>query len=87
VAVKQFLERLGFSTKNEQGHEIGCMCRPCMVARELKRRKPFKPGTVGYLLQEAARKRREQREQRQLNMSDETGEWPSNGLGNDDEFE
>lgn len=59
MAIKRFLEMLGFSTRNAQGHEIGCACRRCMVSRELARQKPFKPGTVGWFLQEAARKRRE----------------------------
>ena len=56
--MKKFLELLGFPTKNKRGHDLGCTCAECMEAR--KRREPFEPGTVGHVLQEAMKKRREE---------------------------
>jgi hypothetical protein len=56
--VKKLLELLGFPTKNKRGHDLGCACAECMADR--KSREPFKPGTVGHLLQEIEKKRREE---------------------------
>ena len=58
MAVKRFLELLGFSATNAQGHEIGCLCEECMAARERREGEPFRPGTVGAMIQEVLAKRR-----------------------------
>jgi hypothetical protein len=56
--MKKFLELLGFSTKNKRGHELGCSCAECVAARAS--REPFEPGTIGHVLQEIEKKRREE---------------------------
>jgi hypothetical protein len=64
MGVKRFLELLGLPSTNEQGHELGCACDHCMAARERAQREPPKPGTVGSVLLEALRKRRERKVRR-----------------------
>lgn len=56
--MKKFLEMLGLPTTNDRGHELGCMCDACREARRRADTEPFKPGTLGRLLQDAADERR-----------------------------
>lgn len=66
MGVLSMLKLLGLPTENENGHEIGCSCDGCHELRRQREReirerirRGSPPKTVGELLAEAQRKRRE----------------------------
>lgn len=57
--MRKLLELLGMPTTNAQGHELGCFCEECKAARDAADGRPFKPGSLGAVLQEAAQARKD----------------------------
>lgn len=51
---------LGYDvTKEQGGHGIGCLCDDCMKRRVEQRAQPLPPDSLGGILQELARKKRD----------------------------